>query len=230
MSLDTDTEVEPIGTALGTIVGEPLKKGNPDRVAYYTQTLAEDLENLSPEELVEKWGHKLAALETERYEDSATGLKVKEAGIKLLQREIDIARESGGNVSVVMLDLDRFKKVNDTQGHAAGDRAILLLSNYLATKTSRETIACRYGGDEFFLIMPKSPPDAAIGLSQRVIDEIEEIMREQGFDVTASAGISYLRDDTTDAKEMMREADMALLEAKEKGKNRFEVYLPKELK
>lgn len=224
----SDTGVE--STPIGQIVGTTDKKGNPNRLEFYTQSLLTDAATLTSQQLAEKWASRLVALETQRYEDPATGLKVKEAGEKILQHKIGLAQSSGQDLALLMLDLDGFKKVNDTQGHAAGDRAILLLANYLANKTSRETVACRYGGDEFFLIMPGSDPDAAMGLSERAVEELSELMRSNGFDVTTSIGISYLRDDTIDAKTMMREADQALLTAKVTGKNQFVVHLPEEVK
>ena len=225
----TDQKTE-IGVEIGSVVKTAEKRGNPNRKQYFYDSMAEDLVTLSHEEILEKWSRRFASLEAQRYEDPMTGLKVKEAGVKLLQKDIETAKEKTGNLSLLMIDLDGFKKANDTMGHAAGDKAIMLLADYLYAKTSRETIACRYGGDEFFLIMPGSPPDAAIGLSERAIEEISELMRNNGFDITISIGISYLRDDTTDADGMMKEADDALYGAKEKGKNRFEVYLPDELK
>jgi len=223
--MDSDTEkAGAVGIHVGEIVGEPDKKGNSDRVGYFTESLLEDLNNLSPAQLAQKWGQKLAALESERYEDPATGLKVKEAGKILLQREIDIARQNGKDLALVLIDLDGFKQINDTQGHAAGDEAIQILANYLEHQTSRETIACRFGGDEFFLIMPGSPKESALGFSRRTLRELPGQMRAKGFNTTPSIGVSLFRSDTKDSESMMREADEALYTAKEKGKNRVEVF------
>lgn len=226
MTLDSNTEklgTGTVGTHVGEIVGKPDKKGNPDREAYFYESLIEDLSSLTHEEVAKKWSHRFASLESQRYEDPSTGLKVKEAGKKILQHEIDIARAGGGNLALLMIDLDGFKQINDNLGHAAGDEAILILANYLENNTSRETVACRFGGDEFFLIMPGSSAEAALGLSRRVIRELPQKMNVSGFNTTPSIGIAVLGDERDNSESLMGRADEGIYIVKGRGGNDAEL-------
>ncbi len=218
MTINSDVESVPVGE----IVGKPEKR-DLDRIRYQTERAHKIIEEHSIGEAAEILGKELADLEEERDEDPATGIKTRESGARVLERQIGIAREKGTPLSVVMFDLDGFKQVNDTQGHEAGNRAIKLMTDFLEERTSRMDIACRYGGDEFFLIMPGSSTEVAKGLANRIIGELPALMQEKGFDVTSSIGIAQLSG-SEDPKDLLEKADKALLLAKENGKNRVEVF------
>lgn len=221
MSKDSSIESTPVGV----IVGKPENRGE-SRIKYHIERVGRILEE-DPKQAAEKLGREIAELEEQREEDPATGLKTRPSGKRALKRQIEISREKDAQLSVVMFDLDGFKQVNDSQGHEAGNRAIQIMADFLENRTSRIDIACRYGGDEFFLIMPGSSISEAKGLATRIIDELPALMIQNGFNVTTSVGIAQCTEEDDSPESLLEKADRALLEAKEKGKNRVEVFEPK---
>ncbi|MBS7691179.1 diguanylate cyclase [Pseudomonas lalucatii] len=153
--------------------------------------------------------------------DSLTGL-LKHADIKeQVAIELERARRSGNRASVVMLDIDHFKKVNDNYGHTAGDNVIRALANLLRQRLRRIDSLGRYGGEEFLAVLPDCLPEQA----QRILDEIRERFAElrfiaEGaeFTVTLSAGIACTDIDCSPG-ELLERADRALYAAKNGGRN-----------
>jgi diguanylate cyclase (GGDEF)-like protein len=153
--------------------------------------------------------------------DSLTGL-LKHADIKeQLAVELERAQRSGKPASVAMLDIDHFKRVNDSYGHAAGDNVIRALANLLRQRLRRIDSLGRYGGEEFLAVLPDCPPEQA----QRVLDEIRQRFAElrfiaagSEFSVTLSAGISSTSADSS-AGGLLEHADRALYVAKNGGRN-----------
>ena len=154
--------------------------------------------------------------------DSLTGL-LKHADIKeQVVLEQERAQRTQKPASVAMLDIDFFKKVNDTYGHAAGDNVIRALANLLRQRLRRVDSLGRYGGEEFLVVLPECSADQA----RMVIDEIRQRFAElqftaagQHFSVTLSAGISSTEEQFTDASELLDKADRALYQAKHNGRN-----------
>lgn len=154
--------------------------------------------------------------------DSLTGL-LKHADIKeqaAIERER--AQRSGKPASVGMLDIDFFKKVNDSYGHAAGDNVIRALANLLRQRLRRIDSLGRYGGEEFLVVLPDCTAEQAL----RVLDEIRLRFAElkfiaggSEFSVTLSAGIASTETAATDASELLEKADQALYAAKHSGRN-----------
>jgi diguanylate cyclase (GGDEF)-like protein len=154
--------------------------------------------------------------------DSLTGL-LKHGDIKeQVDIELERAQRSGKPASVAMLDIDFFKKVNDSYGHAAGDNVIRALANLLRQRLRRVDSLGRYGGEEFLVVLPDCPAEQA----RRILDEIRQrfaelhfIAGEQQFSVTLSAGIASTRDDSAQANDLLERADRALYAAKHGGRN-----------
>lgn len=154
--------------------------------------------------------------------DSLTGL-LKHADIKEQAAvELERAQRSGKPASVAMLDIDFFKKVNDSYGHAAGDNVIRALANLLRQRLRRIDSLGRYGGEEFLVVLPDCPPDQAL----RILDEIRQrfadlhfIADGQQFSVTLSAGIASTDDAPASADDLLDKADRALYTAKHGGRN-----------
>ena len=154
--------------------------------------------------------------------DSLTGL-LKHGDIKeQVGIELERAQRSGKPASVAMLDIDFFKKVNDSYGHAAGDNVIRALANLLRQRLRRIDSLGRYGGEEFLVVLPDCPAEQA----RRILDEIRQrfaelhfIAGEQPFSVTLSAGIASTGDDPTGADDLLERADRALYAAKHGGRN-----------
>ena len=139
-----------------------------------------------------------------------------------LQKEFDRHARYGDETSLVMLDIDHFKVINDTYGHQAGDRVIQNVS-HIIKKSLRETdCAGRYGGEEFGVILANTPAANALFFAERLRKKIEqsEIMyEEQLIKVTISLGICDLKSDTPDCDAWLAQADQALYQAKEAGRN-----------
>ena len=127
----------------------------------------------------------------------------------------------GHSLSVIMLDLDGFKQVNDTQGHEAGNQVIKMWADFLNHETSREAVACRYGGDEFFVIMPGSTIDEATGLAKRISTELQPKCLKVGLKSQLPLASTLTGDETPD--ELLARADRGVLDAKENGKDRIVV-------
>ena len=157
--------------------------------------------------------------------DSLTGL-LKHADIKEQAAiELERAQRSGKPASVAMLDIDFFKKVNDSYGHAAGDNVIRALANLLRQRLRRIDSLGRYGGEEFLVVLPDCPAEQA----RRILDEIRQRFAElhfiaggQQFSVTLSAGIACTDDTPVNADDLLDKADRALYGAKHGGRNRVQ--------
>jgi diguanylate cyclase (GGDEF)-like protein len=159
--------------------------------------------------------------------DTLTGLPNRTQVKLALSRAIDQAREHGWTVGVLFIDVDRFKTVNDTLGHAAGDRLLQLAADRIVDCLRvRDTIG-RFGGDEFaaILILPEGPQNALL-----VIDKLRDAMRKpftvEGRDLilTVSIGVSVFPDDAQDADVLIRYADTAMNRAKEAGSDAFRYF------
>lgn len=154
--------------------------------------------------------------------DSLTGL-LKHADIKEQAAvELERAQRSGKPASVAMLDIDFFKKVNDSHGHAAGDNVIRALANLLRQRLRRIDSLGRYGGEEFLVVLPDCTAEQAL----RVLDEIRQRFAElkfiaagSEFSVTLSAGIASTEAAPVSASELLEKADQALYAAKHGGRN-----------
>lgn len=155
--------------------------------------------------------------------DSLTGLLNHSALKERLTVELSRAERNGDALAFAMIDLDHFKKVNDTHGHAAGDRVLRALARLLRERLRRSDIAGRYGGEEFALILPGTDAVAA----QRVLEDIRENFArvEHGagsgtFSVTLSGGIAAYPA-LNNAQDLAEAADRALYKSKHEGRNRI---------
>ena len=156
--------------------------------------------------------------------DPLTGLYNRRYLSEFLQRELVRARRSATPVAVVLLDLDRFKRVNDSFGHEAGDRVLTAVGALLKSKVRGSDIACRYGGEEFALVMPQAAVDTANRRAEDVRSAIAALdLSHAGKSLgrlTASFGIGLFPDHAEDIDSLLRVADVALYAAKGAGRNR----------
>jgi diguanylate cyclase (GGDEF)-like protein len=156
--------------------------------------------------------------------DGMTGLYNHRYFQEALSREISRAERYDKPVSLVYLDIDHFKKFNDTHGHEAGDLVLVTLGNHLNAGTRKSDICCRFGGEEFVVILP----DAAIGVAIRRAENWRQTFAaqeiafgEERLQATFSGGISSFPEDGETAEEVLRKADEALYRAKAEGRNRL---------
>ena len=162
------------------------------------------------------------------YTDDLTGLGNRRLLRKVEEQYIDIFINEFGTYSVVITDLDHFKEINDTYGHLRGDRVIKAFSKYLKTSLRKHDVIIRYGGDEFVVIQPGLKKEDAILIWQRLIDNLSKNPLD-GLKLTMSVGIASYPDDSTTFKELLKEADIGLYEAKRAGRGRVGTKLNRTL-
>jgi diguanylate cyclase (GGDEF)-like protein len=164
-------------------------------------------------------------LRARTFTDRLTGLRNYDYFSEVMRSELARVRRYGGCMTLVMLDLDRFKAYNDSHGHGAGNRLLASVGHVLAREKRDADIAARFGGEEFALLVPGRGTEAII-VAERVRRAIADIPtgaldRHKVPDiVTASAGIATFPVDARDADELFEQADRALYEAKRRGRNR----------
>ena len=160
--------------------------------------------------------------------DPLTGLCNRRYLEENLGRELHRARRGNSPLCIVMLDLDNFKPFNDTFGHDAGDSLLRQLGTMLRQKLRKSDIACRYGGDEFVLVLP----DSSLADAQRRVEQIRVLVKELQIRhdgppldrITVSAGVAAAPEHNSTAAELLRAADNAMYAAKQAGRDRVVVY------
>ncbi len=118
------------------------------------------------------------------------------------------------------MDIDHFKRVNDTFGHAAGDEVLKFLADQLREVSRRDDICCRLGGEEFVLLLPGTGEDAAYEVAEKLRKKVESTVSPTGEFITISAGIAFYPDGAVNVKALFEMADQCLYEAKKAGRNR----------
>ncbi len=155
--------------------------------------------------------------------DQLTGLynrRYMETHLKGLVRK---AEASGKPLSILMMDIDHFKKVNDTHGHAIGDEVLREFASRLQRNVRGLDLACRYGGEEFIVLMPETPAKFALMVAERLRQDVADLPfdTESGdLDITISIGMATLVAENETGEAMLKRADDALYEAKGGGRNR----------
>ncbi|MGB7433320.1 MAG: PleD family two-component system response regulator [Ahrensia sp.] len=158
--------------------------------------------------------------------DGLTGLNNRRYLDQHLSTLVERAKSRGRELSIMITDIDRFKLVNDTYGHAVGDDVLREFSKRLRANIRGIDLACRYGGEEFVVVMPDTSAIVAAEVAERLRESIDAMQftvaaGKQQIAVTASVGVASLVDRKTDSGEtLMEKADKALYEAKNNGRNR----------
>ena len=156
--------------------------------------------------------------------DGLTGLWNRTYFDQQLAAQLSLARRSGQPLSVVMADLDHFKNINDTYGHLTGDEALRVAAACIQATCRIEDIVCRFGGEEFAVIVPSTPADRAAIMAERLRKAIEKLaLSHRGMPVplTASFGVADVA--TFGDNEILAAADQALYRAKHRGRNSIEI-------
>jgi diguanylate cyclase (GGDEF)-like protein len=201
----------PGGTALSA--GEILSRANE---ALAEISLQSELDNV-------RLSQEREQLSAEATTDELTGIANRRGFDRALARQLQLARQFGFRLSVAVIDLDRFKLVNDTYGHAAGDEVLREAAGVIRDSIRNTDLVARYGGEEFAVIMPNTPLGGAASLANRVRAALDtHVVEFAGRDifVTLSAGVATFdpRSPASEA-ELLAAADAALYEAKQAGRN-----------
>ena len=164
------------------------------------------------------------SLRVQAVRDSLTGLYNRRYMQEFLERELHTARRKQRPVAVLMLDLDHFKRFNDTFGHSAGDRVLAGVAEILQRSVRIDDVACRYGGEEFTLILPECSLQQAIIRAESIRIRIAESHARRegqpGDPISVSLGVAAFPETTDRVDLLLKLADEALYQAKREGRNR----------
>ncbi len=165
-----------------------------------------------------------ARLDREARLDALTGVPVRRILDSSLQKAYRESCDQGRSLAVIMCDVDHFKQVNDTHGHAAGDEALIVVARTLDAVRRENDLCCRYGGEEFTLLLENANGEAALRLAERLrqaVEDIELTFEGRGIPLAVSAGVAAFPElQIKTAGELLLLADEALYEAKQSGRNR----------
>lgn len=170
-----------------------------------------------------------ARLQVQAIRDPLTGLFNRRYMEETLERELARCQREDIPLTVVMMDIDFFKHINDTYGHKGGDRVLVALSNLLIAKTRSEDVVCRFGGEEFIAILPGASLGNAMERAENWRREFEALEVDHDdikIKSTLSSGVATFTQHGIDSDTLLRVADKALYEAKSLGRNRV-VYTSK---
>lgn len=160
--------------------------------------------------------------------DPLTGLFNRRYMEETLERELARSARDGKPLSLIIMDIDHFKQLNDSHGHQAGDQVLRELATLLSTLMRKADVTCRYGGEEFVAILPGAPVAVATHRAETLRRAFENVSVEYGGETirsTLSAGIAEFPQHGTNGKELLFQADCALYLAKRSGRNRVSTVL-----
>jgi len=160
------------------------------------------------------------------HHDELTGLPNRRLLDDRIAQAFAAARRTQDSVAVMLLDLDRFKPINDTYGHEAGDRVLKVVATRLADCVRKADTVARVGGDEFVVMLPMRDGQHASRVAEGILAALAEPIRlgTNEFQVGVSIGISVFPDDATDKEELLRCADRAMYAVKASGRNSYRFY------
>lgn len=162
------------------------------------------------------------------YHDALTGLANRHLLEEQLAIELEQAEKQGQSVGLIFIDLDGFKLVNDTLGHAAGDRLLQIVSTRIRETIRRHDLAVRLGGDEFFILVPDTSLEHCTQLANRLLAMLEQpvLLANEPVTIGGSLGIAMYPAHGQDGDTLLRAADSAMYAAKQHGKRQFCIYDP----
>lgn len=159
-------------------------------------------------------------LRTQSLRDPLTGLYNRRYMEDALERYVSLAERSGSPTSVLMLDLDNFKRLNDDSGHAKGDAVLRDVAAQLVGGLRPSDVVCRYGGEELLVILPSCPMEDAATKAEALRLRVEGLTEVHGVPISTSIGVATIPETSTSVADLLAMADSALYAAKKAGKNR----------
>jgi diguanylate cyclase (GGDEF)-like protein/PAS domain S-box-containing protein len=161
--------------------------------------------------------------------DQLTGLPNRSMFLESLERAVRKGRRRGGRFSVLFVDLDNFKEVNDSLGHAAGDALLQAVSERLVSAVRQSDLVARMGGDEFVVLIEEHRgPEEVMIVAQKMLLLLERpvLLEWREVTISGSIGIATYPEDAEDVEALVKNADAAMYQAKERGRNNFQFYSP----
>ena len=167
----------------------------------------------------------LALAEMRAASDALTGLPNRRAADESIKRMVAHAGRSVTPLSVILFDLDHFKRINDLHGHDQGDKVLAAIGQTVTTAIRASDFAARYGGEEFLVLLPDTARAGAVEVAEKLRRAIERLELANVGSVTASFGVSSLPEDAAEPEYLLRVADRAMYAAKARGRNRVETVV-----
>jgi diguanylate cyclase (GGDEF)-like protein len=163
-------------------------------------------------------------LSNQSIRDPLTGLFNRRYMEETLRLELLKSIRKGTGLGIIMADIDHFKEFNDSHGHGAGDTLLVLLSAFLTKKMRASDVICRYGGEEFLILLPETSLEDAVKRAENIREEIKTLIVEYRGqvlgNVTLSLGVSAYPDHGAESEHLLMTADAALYRAKNEGRDR----------
>jgi diguanylate cyclase (GGDEF)-like protein len=200
------------------VEGDRLKSEDIAVIELFSQLVGASIGNIK---LFEK-------IQRQATTDGLTGLANHKTFYEILEKELWRARRYGGRISLIMIDVDNLKKINDAYGHRAGDKVIRDISKRIKECIRQIDTAARYGGDEFAVILLNASLGDATVVAQRMVDAVASsatIWNKEEIPLSISVGLGQYDADTT-PEDMTSRSDQALYTAKQAGKNTVRIFQP----
>jgi diguanylate cyclase (GGDEF)-like protein len=160
--------------------------------------------------------------------DEMTGLHNFRFFQNVMVREFERAKRYGEPLSLIFIDIDHFKKFNDSHGHAEGDQVLKSVAKAILSSIRWSDWACRYGGEEFVIVLPGTAKENAVPLAERIRRKLARLdatlLKRIDTRITISAGVADFPQDAQRMEDLLHRADEALYLAKERGRNRIEIF------
>lgn len=221
---DTHLLLEDLDSTNGTVVNGRSLRGVAELQAGDRLTFGRHVLKLVAMDALERAFHQTLLDQSTR--DALTGLGNRVTTLGELQNRFDLSRRHERPLSVVMVDLDHFKRINDQFGHGAGDQTLQLFGELVRQKLRSSDLAGRIGGEEFLLVLPETELAGAALLAQRLRESVAATpvpLGEGPLTVTASFGVAERNPKDREAGDLLGRADAALYRAKHLGRNRIEL-------
>ena len=219
---DTDTKVSGLALGANDYVSKPFRVE--ELLARVRVAIRLKRERDRLRQRAEELRRSAEAASERSMTDALTGLLNRYGLHRALQRELAEARRYSRPLSCLLLDIDFFKAVNDTYGHAAGDAALAQSARALIESVRGSDVVCRYGGEEFLVLAPETAADGARALAEKIRLTFSSRLfgdAARTFPLTLSVGVAELRDSES-GNDMIARADEALYHAKQSGRDRVE--------
>jgi two-component system cell cycle response regulator len=219
---DTDTKVRGLSLGANDYVSKPFRVE--ELLARVSVAIRLKLERDRLRQRAEELRRSAEAASEMSMTDALTGLLNRYGLHRALQRELAEARRYERPLSCLLIDIDFFKAVNDTYGHAAGDTALRQAARVIMESVRGSDVVCRYGGEEFLVLAPETGADGACALAEKIRQSFSACLFGEGtrvFSLTLSTGVAQL-DPGESGNDMIARADEALYHAKQTGRDRIE--------
>jgi diguanylate cyclase (GGDEF)-like protein len=200
-------------------LNEKVSVLDPKFQAHIDELISEFKEHI--EKLFEKVSESVSLLYTAATHDEKTGLYNNKFFETILEMEIEKAKRHQENLSLIIVDIDFFKKINDTYGHVKADDLLKQLAVVLKKQTRKSDVIARFGGEEFFILLPETDLTKAKGLAGRIKTAIHADAVLKKYGLTVSGGVTQYREKNDSKKNFKIRADKALYEAKHSGRDKF---------